>query len=226
MKKLTLSGVFVFITILSSAQVSTAIFGGPQITSSKYTIANKKQAATNKYGFQAGTTLKVPFENKLYFAPAAFYSLKGYKVQFNQRSLPPDSTAIDNNTTIHTFELAALLQYDFNNRPNHFFVKFGPSLDFQLSGNEKFTTKTHTIKEQKMAFSFTKYGRFAANLILQVGYETKGGILLFGQYSHGIGSMNNADFGPKIFHRAYGISIGKYLRQKWFYCPKKYKPFR
>jgi hypothetical protein len=214
MKKILFTALFAILTILGSAQVEVSIFAGPQITSSKYTVNGQKQSNINKYGFQLGTSLKVPFENKLYFSPAAFYSLKGYKVKLNQPSYPPDPLAIDNNTTIHTFELATLLQYDFSNLPNHFFVKLGPSLDFQLYGKEKFNRDDNTIVDQKMVFSFEKYGRYAANILLQLGYETKGGLLLFGQYSHGIGNMNNADGGPRILHRVWGISIGKYLNRK------------
>src|SRR5688572_18091292 len=85
-----------FVIYAQSPRVS--IFGGPQITSVKYTINNKKQSTENKYGFQVGASVKVPFENRLYFAPAAYYSLKGYKVTFSQVSFPPDTAAIDNNT--------------------------------------------------------------------------------------------------------------------------------
>jgi hypothetical protein len=38
--------------------------------------------------------------------------------------------------------------------------------------------------------------------------------MLTTQYTHGIGSINNADFGPGIWHRALGISIGKYINKK------------
>lgn len=214
MKKTFLTAIMAVAVLVSSAQVQFGLFGGPQRTSSKYTINGKKQSNSPKYGFQLGGTLKVPFENKLYFSPAAFYSLKGYKVKFNQRSYFPDSLAVDNNTIIHTFELAALLQYDFNDRPNHFFVKFGPSIDFQISGKEKFNRSNRTAIDRKMGFSFTQYGRYAASLITQLGYETKDGLLLFAQYTHGIGSMNNADDGPGIWHRVIGISIGKYLNKK------------
>jgi len=213
MKQIIISALLIVTFNLSYAQVKVGIFGGPQITSAKYTVKGKKQDNTTKYGFQIGTTLKVPFENKLYFSPAAFYSLKGYKVKFNEASYPPDSLAIDNSTSIHTFELAALLQYDFSSKPSHFFVRFGPSLDFQLSGKEKFNRKTNTTIDRKMIFSFTKYGRYGANILLHFGYETNG-LLISGQYTHGIGSINNADFGPRIWHRAYGISIGKYLGKK------------
>jgi hypothetical protein len=214
MKKTFLTAVMAVAVLICSAQVQFGLFGGPQVTSAKYTVKEKKQPNSQKYGFQLGGSLKVPFENKLYFAPAMFYSLKGYKVKFNQRSYFPDSLAVDNNTTIHTFELAPLLQYDFSNQPGHFFVKFGPSIDFQISGKEKFKRSNRTTIDRKMVFSFTQYGRYAASFITQFGYETKDGFLLFAQYSHGIGSMNNADGGPGIWHRVIGISIGKYLDKK------------
>ena len=214
MKKTCLTAVLTFSIFFCSAQVQWGLFGGPQTTSTKYTIDGKKQPTTPKYGFQLGASLKAPFENKLYFSPAAYYSLKGYKVNFNQPSYPPDTLAIDNNTTIHTFELAALLQYDFNTRPNHFFVKFGPSLDFQISGKEKFNRSNRTTVEQDMVFSFTSYGRYGANMLMQIGYETNDGLLFFAQYSHGLWNMNNVDNGPGIWHRVVGISIGKYLNRK------------
>jgi Outer membrane protein beta-barrel domain len=214
MKKTFLTAVMAVAVLVCSAQVQFGLFGGPQVTSSKYTINGKKQPTSQKYGFQLGGSLKVPFENKLYFSPAAFYSLKGYKVKFNQHSCFPDSLAVDNNTTIHTFELAALLQYDFSNQPGHIFVKFGPSIDFQISGKEKFNRSDRTTIDREMGFSFTQYGHYAASFITQFGYETKDGFMLFAQYTHGIGSMSNVDGGPGIWHRVLGISIGKYLNKK------------
>ena len=213
MRKATFLSVLMFSAILSFAQEAKwGIFGGPQITSSRYTISGEKQPNTPKCGFQLGINAKVPFETKIYFSPAVFYSLKGYKVEFNQRSNPPDSLAIDNNTTIHTVELAALLQYDFNDQPNHFYVKMGPSLDVQVSGKEKFNRSDRTTVEQKMNFGFTRYGYVGANILFQLGYETKSGFQYSVQYTHGIGSINNADNGPGIWHRAAGITLGKYFR--------------
>jgi len=214
MKKTCLTAVLVFSIFLCSAQVQLSLFGGPQVTSSKYTINGKKQPNNQKYGFQLGSSVKVPFENNLYFSPALFYSLKGYKVKFNQMSYPPDSLAIDNNTSIHTIELAVLLQYDFTQQPNHFFVKLGPSLDFQISGKEKFNRSNRTEDDRQMVYGFNSYGRYGANVLMQFGYETKDGLLLFAQYSHGIGNLNNVDNGPGIWHRVVGLSIGKYLNKK------------
>jgi hypothetical protein len=65
-----------------------------------------------------------------------------------------------------------------------------------------------------MKFSFGDYGHYAANAIIQFGYESKNGLIIFGQCSLGLASINNADYGPEIRHRAYGISVGKYLHHK------------
>jgi hypothetical protein len=207
MKLLFLYFAALSMTISANCQVEFSFFAGPQATSARYTINNEKQKSNLKYGFQAGLGLKVPFENKLSFCPAAFYSMKGYKVTFTQFLYPPDADAKDNNTT-------ALLQYDFDNQPDHFFFKGGPSLDFQLFGRETFNLKTSGSVTRNMKFSFADYGHYAANMLAQFGYETGSGLFLFAQYTHGMASINNTDGGPKIRHRAYGISIGKYINRK------------
>ena len=214
MKRHLLSVLLLALPIAGISQVDFGFFAGPQATSSRYTIRNEKQENEFKYGFQAGVLMKVPFEGNLYFAPAAFYSLKGYKVKFTQFLFPPAANAIDNDTRMHTFELAAMLQYDLGTGPGHAFIKLGPSLDFQLFGKESFNLMDGGHVDRDMTYNYTDYGRYAANMIMQFGYETSGGLLVFAQYSHGMGSLNNADGGPKIRHRVYGISLGKYLKKK------------
>jgi Outer membrane protein beta-barrel domain len=215
MKKFFILSITLFICLLASSQVELGIFAGPQATGARYTILNQKQKNEIKYGFQAGVVLKTPFEGKLYFAPAAFYSLKGYKITLTQFVNPPDTNAINNNTTIHTFEIAALLQYDLGSKPNHLFIKAGPSLDFHLFGKETFNLKAGGTVSRNMTFSTDgDYGHFSANMHAQIGYETGGGFMLFAQYTHGMASTSNEDGGPKIRHRAYGISLGKYLNRK------------
>lgn len=194
------------------AQVQFSFFAGPQVTSAAYTVKGIDQDTKMKYGFHAGISLKVPFEDKLYFAPAAFYSLKGYKVNFNAFAFPPSLMATDNNTTLHTFELAALLQYDFSAAPAHFFVKAGPALDFQLFGKEKFNMLPSGSVERDMNFSYTEYGHFAASLEAHFGYEMASGITISLNYAHGVGSINNADGGPSIKHRVFGLTFGKILK--------------
>jgi hypothetical protein len=140
------------------------------------------------------------------------YNLRGFDVKLAQPSFPPDPAAIDNNTSFHTVELAFLLQHDFNLNPGHYFIRFGPSLDFALFGKEKFNTANSSI-DRKMVFSYGDYGHYLASAILQFGFESKSGIFLFAHYNYSLTTMNNADYGPKIGNRAAGISIGKYLKR-------------
>ncbi len=215
MKKTFFCLATLLITLTASSQVEVGIFAGPQATSTKYLVFNQKQKSEFKYAFQAGVGLKVEFDKNLFFAPAIFYSQKGYKVTFKDFVYPPDSTAIDNNTNIHTVELAALLQYDLGKNPAHAFIKAGPSLDFHLFGKEKFNLKNGSAVNRKMPFGAgSDYGHFSANLLFQLGYENGSGIFFFAQYTHGLASTNNEERGPRIYHRAYGISIGKYLNRK------------
>ena len=215
MNKFFFLSVALSFSLIASSQVEVGLFAGPQATGARYTILNQKQKNEVKYGFQAGVGFKTPFEGKLYFSPAAFYSLKGYKVTLTQFVYPPDTNAINNNTSIHTFELAALLQYNFSDKPAHVFIKAGPSLDFHLFGKETYNLKGGGSVSRNMPFSLDgDYGHFSANLLGQIGYETGGGFMLFLQYTHGLASTNNEDRGPKIRHRAFGISIGKYLNPK------------
>jgi hypothetical protein len=214
MKSGFLSVIMFCIFINGWSQNQTGIFFGPQATSASYSVFSIKQDNKTKFGFQAGVNMKVPFEGNLYFAPAAFYSLKGYKVNFTEYSYPPSADAKDNNTTLHTFELAALLQYDLGKNPGHFFIRTGPSLDFQLIGKEKFNLKAGGTVDRNMKFSYVDYGHFSANLLGHFGYETADGFFIFLQYTLGLASINNFDGGPLIRHRAYGISVGRYLHHK------------
>lgn len=203
-----------FFAISVQAQVKVAIFGGPQISTASYKINKKDQPAESKYGAQLGAMLKVPFENQLYFTPAVYYSMKGYKVTLNQPSFPPSPNAINNDTRIHTIETAALLNYDFTSRPSHFFVRWGFSVDANIKGSEKFDLKNGGTTERDMKFSFNDYGYLTASANVQFGYESKKGLMIFSHYEHGLGSLNNADLGPKILHRVAGISLGYYLGKK------------
>lgn len=196
------------------SQIAVGIFGGPQLTSAKYKVAEIKQPVSFKPGIQLGATIKVPFENNLYFGPAIYYSTKGYKVTLNKPAFPPTEFAKNNETTIHTIEIVPMLHYDFSAKPAHFFVKLGPAIDFAFSGREKFELMDGKLIKRAMAFSFTEYGRITAQAILHVGYQSSKGIIVFAHYGEGLGSLNNADGGPRIKHRIAGISFGWFFRKK------------
>ena len=212
--KILFSSIILLLTLSANSQVEYGVFAGPQLTGARYTIRGIKQESTSKVGVNAGIQMKVPFEGRLSFAPSVMYNLRGYKVKFDRPAFPPDSSAIDNNTSYHTFELAFLLQHDFNLKPGHFFFRAGPSLDFILVGNETFNTNMNTTVDRPMKFGFGDYGAYLASIIFQFGYEAKNGLFVYAHYNHSLISMNNADNGPRIGNRAAGFTIGKYFKKK------------
>jgi hypothetical protein len=208
--------IVLFVSILTSsftiAQTRFSIFAGPQLTTANYAVQGEKQNTDFKPGFLAGVGAKIEFEGHLYFSPAVYYSLKGYNVTLNKASTVPDPGAINNNVCVHTIETAFLLQYDLSKKLSHFFIKLGPSLDFQILGKEKFDRVDGTRVNRNMQYSYVSYGRYAVSAVLQVGYEMSKGLFFSAQYEHGLTDLNNADDGPSIRYRNTGITFGKYFK--------------
>jgi hypothetical protein len=211
-----LRGALFFLTLFFmaglKAQVQFAPFAGLQSTSANYKVRDNKQTTDRKLGFILGAGIKVPFENNLYFFPSVYYSLKGYKVTLKDTASPPSSKALNNNTSIHTIEICPMFQVDLSQKNTHFFVRFGAAVDAAFAGKEKFDTINNAGQRatvnRSMVFAYTDYGHFSASANLHFGYETNRGLMVFAFYNHGIGSMNNADNGPRILHRILGISVG------------------
>lgn len=204
--------VAILLTIKASAQVQFSLFAGVQMTSARYLVSDIKQPCKYKPGTMGGVAVKVEFDNQLYFFPAIYYCLKGYKVTLNNPAFPPSEMATSNDVTLHTIEFAPLLQYDFNKRLSHFFARFGPSVDFGYYGRESVgmisSSGVRSRVYRPMVFDFTEYGRFTAQAHIHFGYETGKGLMAFAFYDRGFGSLNNHDNGPRIFHRIVGLSVG------------------
>ena len=213
--KILFSAIVLLLSLSVNSQLQYGVFAGPQLTDVRFTIDELKQESSSKIGVNIGFQMKVPFEGRLSFAPSIMYNLRGFKIDnFEGTAFPPDSSAVNVDTRFHTIEVAFLLQHDFNLQPGHFFIRFGPSLDFALFGNEKFTTINNTTVDRKMKFSFSDYGHYLASAIIQLGYETQGGMFVYGHYNYGLTTMNNADHGPVIGNRAAGLTVGKYFKGK------------
>ncbi|MEZ5034528.1 MAG: porin family protein [Chitinophagaceae bacterium] len=203
-----------FLFSVSKAQPQFGILGGPQASTASYHITGYKQKTTYKYGFQFGALMKVPFEGNIYFVPEIFYSMKGYKAEFDHVSIPPDSAATDNDTRFHNIEVAALIQIDLGTNPSHFFIKGGPSLDFQIFGNEKFNRVNKPTVDRKIKFGFADYGRYSANILGLFGYESKSGFSVALQYTLGLANIINTDGGPAVQHRVIGLQFSKLFNRK------------
>jgi hypothetical protein len=198
-----------------SQEVQFQIFAGPHISSTTYSINATSQPTDTKPGFHVGAGYKIPFEGILFFSPSISYAMRGYKVQFNQPSFPPDLLAVDNNTTFHEIDVDPLLQFDLSKKPSHLFIRVGPSFNFILWGNEKYNLATGESVDRAMKFSTTNwYGRYNASLLGQFGFETAKGLTIYAYYLDGLISMNNEEHGPSIFNSMYGLTLGKFLRSK------------
>ena len=108
-------------------------------------------------------------------------------------------------------EAAALIQFDLGTKQDHYFISFGPSLDIQIKGKEKYKLMTGESINKDMRFSYGDYGRYSIAAIGRFGYEFNNELMIFVQYNMGLGSINNADNGPIILHRVFGISIARVL---------------
>ena len=201
-----------FASTKTNAQLT--IYAGPQVTSAKYSIREVKQETDYKIGYMAGLGYKTFIEGDFYFAPHLTYSRKGYKVKFDRPNYPPDSGAVNNNTSINTIDLSPMVQFDFSKKESYGYVRFGPSFEFNLSGTETFDSSDIKTITRKMAFDFGTYSHATISMNFQTGFQHKSGFTAYLFYNLGIGSLNNADYGPKIFHRVAGLALGWRLGKK------------
>jgi hypothetical protein len=215
MKGIFIFPVTLFFALTSNAQVQFEIFAGPHASSATYEVKNRNQSTDYKFGFGIGGGVKIPFENKLSFTPDLSYKLMGYKVVFNTPSFPPDLLAKDNNTSFHDIDVELLLQLDLGKNPNHFFLKLGPAFSFILSGKENFNLQTGQQVDRSMEFSVINgYGRYNVAAVVQFGYETSGGFIVYANYVQHLMSMDNEDNGPSIRNHLAGLTFGKSFNHK------------
>lgn len=203
-----------FLFFTASAYSQLTVFAGPQLRWAKYAIRGADQKTESKMGFMAGVGLKTQVEGPVYFAPQLYYSQKGYKVTFDRPAFPPDSAAKNNDVTVHAIELAPLIQVNFSHGASYGFFRVGPAFDVAVSGTEAFDSTGNKRISRNMKFDFGNYSIVTINGNVQLGYQHQSGLVVVAQYSHGMTSLNNADYGPTIFHRLLGISVGWKFGQK------------
>lgn len=201
-----------FASLRTTAQVT--VFAGPQLTSARYRIDGIEQPTNSKTGFAGGVGLRSSLEGPVYFTPLIYYSKKGYEVVFNQRAFPPDTAARNNNTSLHTIEVAPLVQINFSKKASYFFMRIGPSFDVAVSGTERFDSAANKRVTRKMVFDFGGYSYITTSVNAHLGFQHQNGLSFFAHYGYGIGSLNNADNGPKIYHRVAGVMVGWRLGKK------------
>lgn len=213
-KKYPLITLALFYSLTCLSQNQVGIFGGIHTTTASYKVRDKKQTTTSKLGGQLALTLKVPFDNHLFFSPVVAYNLKGFKVQLTDSASIPGKDVVNNDLSVHSIDVAPLFHIELSKSPSHLFVRFGPSVDVAFKGKEKLTFKDGKLEDRAMKFGSAYYSPITTTAVFHLGYETKGGFFVFGHYNHGLGSMNNSDFGPKARYRSFGLSLGTYFGKR------------
>jgi hypothetical protein len=200
---------------LYAQQTQFGFLAGPQFTNARYYLHGNKMATEGKWGGHIGATLKIPFEGRLFFTPALYYSMKGFSVTLSDTSSNPGVDAAHNDILVHTMEIAPLFAIYFGReggaRP---YVQFGPAGDVAISGRENIMLKNGSTVKRAMTFNGEGYSKITIGLVLRAGYETAKGLFVSAQYHHGIGSLNNNDLGPSITHRVFALSVGKIFARK------------
>jgi hypothetical protein len=202
-------------TVVAQAQKTEfGILAGPQITSSHYVLHGITQKTNAKTGGHLGLIARIPFEGNLFFSPSLVYSLKGFEVALTDTSSNPGIEAVGNSVRLHTLELAPLFTVYFSSAGTRPFVQFGPAADYAVFGNEAVRLKNGSTQSRSMYFASDGYGRITASLLFRFGIETRSGLFFNAHYNHGLGSLNQNDYGPSIKHRIAGISVGKIFSRK------------
>lgn len=187
---------------LASAQIHYGLKAGINSVNALVVAPDGTQPSTSPgTGFYLGCLLKIPFDNKLYFVPAIQYSYKNYTIHYN------DADLTSCRMHLNYIEIPMLLNYDFKNSGNYFFIQGGPSFSFALSGKQVNTKPGEASHTENMKFAYTSYGRFEANAVLNLGFHFCNNLSLVGGYALGLGTIVNDDNGPVIKHRMFNFGI-------------------
>jgi len=188
---------------MASAQIHFGLKAGINSVNA-YVVApdGTKPSTSPGTGYYIGGLMKINFDNKLYFVPAIQYSYKNYTINYNDVNL--SSCKIH----LNYVEIPLLLNYDFKNSGNYFFIQAGPSFSVALSGTADSTKPGQASHTENMKFAYTSYGRYEANAVLNLGFHFSNHISVIGGYALGLGTIVNDDNGPVIKHRMFSLGLG------------------
>jgi hypothetical protein len=203
-------------TIISSlvnaqdlTDIKFGIKGGYQLNLSSF-ITTKKVSSKPVHGGYAGVMMKIPFDNRLSFAP---------HVDVAYRGAATDSIHPSNYSSVKEFQMRVmpLLQIDFKHpdeKANTLFVHFGPSVEFGLKGKQVLQDASNNKQKGDLRYGYQRYGRYDASWRTGIGYETTGGLRVLLEYAHGLGNMINTENGGTIKYRVVSLGVGYWLGKK------------
>lgn len=198
------------LTLSATSQTLGKIYygikGGYSYSLTNYTAADTEGA----HGGYAGVMMKIPFDNRLFFAPQIDFSYRGMKAT----TLPANELSEVKELQLRVMPL---VQIDFKHpdkNENTMFVMIGPSLGFGLRGNQVKQDQNATPIKGKLKYGFQDYGQFDASWHTGLGYETTNGLRLIVDYALGLSNMMNRDGGPSIRFHTISAGVGYWFGRK------------
>ncbi len=180
--------------------------GGYNYSLASYTAAE----TTGSHGGYAGIMMKIPFDNRLFFAPQIDFNYRGMKA----KTLPANELS---KVTELQIRVMPVVQIDFKHpdkNENTLFIMLGPSLGFGVAGNQIKQDQNGTPVEGKLKYGFQDYGQYDASWHTGLGYETSNGLRVLVEYALGLSNMMNRDGGPSIRFHTISAGVGYWFGKK------------
>jgi hypothetical protein len=190
----------------SLGKIYYGIKGGYNYSLTTYTAAESEGA----HGGYAGVMMKIPFDNRLFFAPQIDFNYRGMKA----KTLPANELS---KVTELQIRVMPVVQIDFKHpdkNENTMFVMIGPSLGFGVGGKQIKQDQNGTPVSGKLKYGFQDYGQYDASWHTGLGYETTNGLRLLLDYALGLSNMMNRDGGPNLKFHTISAGVGYWFGKK------------
>lgn len=222
-KFLTLSAIFIFLTIVLHSQIGFGLRGGVNLQN-----INGKDNNGNKLenglltGFHAGVDLNIPVAPDFYFQPGLLFSVKGAKNDF----FSPGTKAsgdFETTTKLSYIEVPLTLLYRPQLGNGFILLGFGPYVAFGIGGSENSEVGSISYnRDVKFKSSVTNlidlienayYRPFDAGANIYFGYEMSMGVFLQLNAQLGLLKINPeyswaSDSKASYKNTGFGLSIG------------------
>ena len=189
------------------AHTKIAIKAGANMSTARVYQYDEQQESDYISGYGIAILFKAPFEGLLHFSPTLGYNRRGYTYT------PKSGTITEYTNTIHYFDMAPMLSFDFPLGENSFVIAAGPHISFAMAGTEKTISGT-TSSTSKMNFDLSKdYGFIDLGLTGSIGFHMKKFLVEAG-YQLGLTNINNnveTDF-RNIQNRMISFQLGYYFK--------------
>jgi hypothetical protein len=186
---------------------------GPQAGLNIATLTGTSLSVSSKPGWDAGVFVSIPLGKHFSVMPAAIYSMRGFKYDYDTVTKTTVTTAGDTvvttvdvttkvNAILGYLDVPVLLTY-FTQENKGFIIQAGPRISFLITNNSEInstanaitttngtTTSTNTSKPKtSVAFKSSD-----VSLVAGVGYKFEKLLMLYARASTGFGSVQDANF--------------------------------